>query len=127
MSDSASESFSKLLDVERKDQDALITGDKLRADIKAEFYIKVQKDREAVVNSATSLGERSINAATVKELVNEKLISALRTVAATKSLEDLNAKRDEFAEAVITYQYTKEFQEQMYSAAHDALELANHW
>jgi len=88
------------LDVERRDQDALITGDKLRADIKAEFYIKVQKDREAVVNAATSLGERSVNAATVKELVNEKLISALRTVAATKSLEDLNAKRDEFAEAV---------------------------
>jgi len=88
------------LDVERRDQDALITGDKLRADIKAEFYIKVQKDLEAVVNAATSLGERSVNAATVKELVNEKLISALRTVAATKSLEDLNAKRDEFAEAV---------------------------
>jgi uncharacterized membrane protein YqiK len=88
------------LDVERRDQDALITGDKLRADIKAEFYIKVQKDREAVVNAATSLGERSVNAATVKELVNEKLISSLRTVAATKSLEDLNAKRDEFAEAV---------------------------
>ncbi len=88
------------LDVERRDQDALITGDKLRADIKAEFYIKVQKDREAVVNAATSLGERSVNAVTVKELVNEKLISALRTVAATKSLEDLNAKRDEFAEAV---------------------------
>jgi protein associated with RNAse G/E len=34
---------------------------------------------------------------------------------------------DEFAEAVITYQYTKKFQEQMYSAAHEALELANHW
>jgi len=88
------------LDVERRDQDALITGDKLRADIRAEFYIKVQKDREAVVNAGTSLGERSVNASTVKELVNEKLISALRTVAATKSLEDLNAKRDEFAEAV---------------------------
>ncbi len=34
---------------------------------------------------------------------------------------------DEFAEAVITYQYTKEFQEKMYSAANEALELANHW
>lgn len=34
---------------------------------------------------------------------------------------------DEFAEAVITYRYTKEFQEQMYSAANEALELANHW
>ena len=34
---------------------------------------------------------------------------------------------DEFAEAVITYQYTKEFQEQMYSVANEALELANGW
>lgn len=34
---------------------------------------------------------------------------------------------DEFAEAVITYQYTKEFQEQMYSVAEEALELANRW
>jgi protein associated with RNAse G/E len=34
---------------------------------------------------------------------------------------------DEFAEAVITYQYTKEFQEKMYSVAHEALELANCW
>jgi len=34
---------------------------------------------------------------------------------------------DEFAEAVITYQYTKEFQEKMYSTANEALELANHW
>ena len=34
---------------------------------------------------------------------------------------------DEFAEAVVTYQYTKEFQDKMYSAANEALELANHW
>lgn len=34
---------------------------------------------------------------------------------------------DEFAEAVVTYRYTKEFQQQMYAVAHEALELANHW
>ena len=34
---------------------------------------------------------------------------------------------DEFAEAVVKYEYTKEFQEKMYSAANEALELANHW
>lgn len=34
---------------------------------------------------------------------------------------------DEFAEAVIKYQYTKEFQEKMYSAANEALELAENW
>ncbi len=34
---------------------------------------------------------------------------------------------DEFAEAAVKYQYTKEFQAQMYAAAEEALELANHW
>lgn len=34
---------------------------------------------------------------------------------------------DEFAEATIKYQYSKEFQEKMYSVANEALELANHW
>jgi len=34
---------------------------------------------------------------------------------------------DEFAEATVKYQYSKEFQEKMYSAANEALELANHW
>lgn len=34
---------------------------------------------------------------------------------------------DEFAEAAVKYQYSKEFQEQMYLAANEALELANHW
>ena len=34
---------------------------------------------------------------------------------------------DEFAEAAVKYQYTKEFQQKMYSAAEEALELANRW
>ncbi len=34
---------------------------------------------------------------------------------------------DEFAEAVVKYQYSQEFQEKMYSAAREALELANSW
>ncbi len=34
---------------------------------------------------------------------------------------------DEFAEAAVKYQYSKEFQEQMYAASREALELANHW
>ena len=34
---------------------------------------------------------------------------------------------DEFAEAAVKYQYSKEFQEKMYAAANEALELANHW
>jgi uncharacterized membrane protein YqiK len=88
------------LDVERKGTDALITGDNLRADVAAEFYIKVKKEPQQVIAAATSLGTRSCNPGLVKELVQEKLISALRTVGSTKRLDELHTKRDEFAEAV---------------------------
>lgn len=88
------------LDVDRVGPDALITGDNLRADVAAEFYIKVQKIREHILAAATSLGERSVDAESVKLLVNQKLVSALRTVAATRPLHELHSKRDEFAQAV---------------------------
>jgi uncharacterized membrane protein YqiK len=88
------------LDVDRSGPDALITGDNLRADVAAEFYIKVQKIKEDIINAATSLGERSVDAESVKHLVNQKLVSALRTVAATRSLHELHTKRDEFATSV---------------------------
>ena len=88
------------LDVDRSGPDALITGDNLRADVAAEFYIKVQKIREHILAAATSLGHRSVDAESVKLLVNQKLVSALRTVAATRPLHELHTKRDEFAQAV---------------------------
>jgi protein associated with RNAse G/E len=34
---------------------------------------------------------------------------------------------DEFAEAVVKYRYTDEFQQKMYRAAREAIDLANHW
>ena len=88
------------LDVDRSAHDALITGDNLRADVAAEFYIKVQKIKEHILAAATSLGERSVDADSVQPLVTQKLVSALRTVAATRPLHELHTKRDEFAQAV---------------------------
>ena len=34
---------------------------------------------------------------------------------------------DEFAEAVLKYRYTEEFQQKMYVAAQEAIQLADHW
>lgn len=86
--------------VKRAEKEALITGDKLRADVHSEFYIKVQRDEGAVLAAATSLGSACIDEDQVMTLVQEKLISALRTVAATKTLDELNSQRKEFAEEV---------------------------
>ena len=88
------------LNVVRRGEEALITGDNLRVDIAAEFYIKVQPEMNDILNAARSLGERSVSEGSIRELVMEKLISALRTVAATRTLVELHTKRDEFASAV---------------------------
>lgn len=88
------------LNVERRGNHALITRDNLRVDLSAEFYIKVQANAEDVLQAARSLGGRNVQPEVVSELVQEKLVSALRTVAATKDLVELHCKRDEFASSV---------------------------
>ena len=59
------------LEVKRDGQDALITGDNLRADVHAEFYIKVERDEESIIAAATSLGTKSMSPVAITELVGE--------------------------------------------------------
>ena len=82
------------LNVERRGTHALITKDSLRVDLSAEFYIKVQANTEDILQAARSPGGRNVQPDAVSELVQEKLVSALRTVAATKDLHELHSKRD---------------------------------
>ncbi len=88
------------LEVNRVGTDALITSDKLRADIKAEFFVRVNPTEESVKAAARSLGGKMGNHEAVKGLVEDKLVSALRTAAATRTLEELNTKRDSFVKEV---------------------------
>jgi flotillin len=88
------------IDIDRKGRDALITGDKLRADITAEFYIKVAKKREDVLNAATSIGDKISDSEELKKFMFAKAVNALRNVAATRTLHTLNEERDDFASGV---------------------------
>ncbi|MEW6443151.1 MAG: SPFH domain-containing protein [bacterium] len=89
------------LAVNRTNEEAMITRDSLRVDIEAEFYIKVNANKEDVVNAARALGDKAVSAENVSSLVFEKLVSALRSVAATKDLIELQSKRIEFADSVL--------------------------
>lgn len=89
------------LEVTRSAEDALITQDKLRADISAEFFVRVQPDRDSILQASRSLGEKLGDQSAVKALVEDKLVSALRTAAAMKTLEQLNSERDEFLAEVM--------------------------
>ncbi|MBI3726314.1 hypothetical protein HY251_20505 [bacterium] len=88
------------LEVARKGEQALITKDKYRVDLEVVFHLRVEPEESKVLNAARSLGDKALSAASVKELVEGKLVGALRSVAATRELMELHQKRDEFADAV---------------------------
>ncbi len=89
------------LKVLKANKEAFITKDRFRVDIGSEFYVKVEPSEEAVERASRSLGERGLSAEGIKALVEEKLISALRSEAAKKTLVELHEDRRGFAKAVM--------------------------
>ena len=88
------------LEVSRLNKDALITQDKLRVDVIGLFHIKVKPDAPSIAAAAQTLGDAVNNPDAVKSLLDGKLVSALRSVAATMTMEHLHANRADFIQKV---------------------------
>lgn len=88
------------LEVKRAESESLITRDRMRADITAEFYVRVKPDAENIALAAQTLGDRTNDADALKALVEAKFVDGLRSVAATMSLRDLQEQRAEFVKSV---------------------------
>ncbi|MDP1028664.1 flotillin domain-containing protein [Sphingomonas sp. KR1UV-12] len=88
------------LAVERRNGDALITLDRLRIDVRAEFYVRVRPDREALAVAAQTLGQRTMHPEALKELVEGKFVDALRSVAAGMTMNQLHEQRSDFVQKV---------------------------
>lgn len=88
------------LEVSRLNKDALITLDKLRVDVVGLFHIKVKPDAQSIAAAAQTLGNSVNNPDAVKALLDGKLVSALRSVAATMTMEHLHANRADFIQKV---------------------------
>lgn len=86
--------------VRRAETEALITNDKLRADVTVEFFVRVKRDSEAIHMAAQTLGTRTNDTDALRELVEGKFVDALRAVAAQMTLEDLHLKRADFVQSV---------------------------
>ena len=88
------------LEVMRGRDKALITKDRMRVDVIAEFYVRVQAVPQAVAAAAQTLGLRTMEPAQLKELVEGKFVDALRTAAAEMTMEELHEKRGAFVKRV---------------------------
>ncbi|MEH8017277.1 SPFH domain-containing protein [Rheinheimera muenzenbergensis] len=88
------------LEVRRANEQALITRDRMRADVTAEFYVRVKPTADAIANAAQTLGLKTMNPHELKELVEGKFVDALRSVAAEMAMEELHEKRVDFVQKV---------------------------
>lgn len=88
------------LEVRRSENDALITRDRMRVDVTAEFYVRVAQTEGAIANAAQTLGLKTLYPEQLKELVEGKFVDALRAVAATMSMQELHEQRTQFVLAV---------------------------
>ncbi|MBI2381439.1 MAG: flotillin family protein [Gammaproteobacteria bacterium] len=88
------------LEVRRAAEQALITRDRMRVDVTAEFYVRVKPLAESIANAAQTLGLKTMNPEELKELVEGKFVDALRAVAAEMAMEELHEKRVDFVQKV---------------------------
>ncbi|MCT7359913.1 flotillin family protein [Thalassolituus pacificus] len=88
------------LAVSRKEQQALITKDRMRVDVLAEFYLRVKPDADAIANAAQTLGARTLDPNALKEMIEGKFVDALRSVAAEMEMAELHEQRSQFVQKV---------------------------
>jgi uncharacterized membrane protein YqiK len=88
------------LEVRRGGERALITKDRMRVEVVAEFYMRVRPDNESVAAAAQSLGRRTMDAEGLKELVQGRFVDALSAVAAQMAMDEMQEERGRYVKGV---------------------------
>ncbi len=88
------------IEVRREDAQALITKNRMRVDMVAEFFVRVGSSKALVAAAAQTLGRRTLQPDGLRDLLEGKFTSALRTVAAQMTLEDMHEQRSSYGDRV---------------------------
>ncbi len=88
------------LEVGRVGADALITKNRMRVDVGAKFFIRVKPDADGIERAAQTLGPKTFDEDALRAMVEDKLVDALRAVAAKMTLDELHENRTTFVQQV---------------------------
>jgi len=88
------------IEVVRREHGALITRNRMRVDIIAEFFVRVGASKAAVAAAAQTLGRRTLQEDGLRSLLEGKFASAMRMVAAQMALEEMHEQRRDYAHQV---------------------------
>ena len=88
------------LEVQRNNDAALITKDRMRVDVGVEFYVSVMATVEGISRAAQTLGDRTFDVGQLREMIEGKLVDGLRAVAAQMTMDGLHENRADFVQEV---------------------------
>lgn len=88
------------VEIRRTGATSLITKNKMRVDLIAEFLVRVISSREGVSSAARTLGERTRNPGDLKEIIQGRFIDAMAAVAASMTMEEIHTNRSAYIRQV---------------------------
>ncbi len=81
------------VEIRRVGEQSLITRNKLRVDIVAEFFVRVVATEAGVSLAARTLGARTQDPLALKEIIQGRFVDAMSAVAATMTMEEIHQDR----------------------------------
>lgn len=81
------------IEIRRSGEQSLITREKLRVDIVAEFFVRVIATNDGVSTAARTLGARTQDPMALKEIIQGRFIDAMAAVAATMTMDEIHQDR----------------------------------
>lgn len=88
------------LEVARAGSDALITEDRLRVDVAVQFYVRVAPTAAGVATASQTLGSKTFRGDDLHDMLQGKLVAAVQSVVASRSLDDLHENRVSVSRAI---------------------------
>ena len=88
------------LEVHRSREKSLITKDRMRIELEVEFYVRVVPTIEAVATAARTLGNRTMNPESLRDLIQGRFVDAMGAVTASMAMEEIHEKRSEFIKRI---------------------------
>jgi uncharacterized membrane protein YqiK len=88
------------LEVNRARERSLITMDRMRVELAVDFFVRVIPSPQAVAAAARTLGHRTLNPESLKDLVQGRFVDAMGSVAASMTMEQIHEHRSDFMKQV---------------------------
>ncbi len=88
------------IEVRRAGEKSLITRNRMRVEVNVEFFVRVIPTAETVAAAARTLGSRTLNPESLKDLVQGRFVDAMGAVAATMTMEEIHENRSDYIRGV---------------------------